>query len=61
MELKSGAEVLVKVRILRRASDNKPDAERGYVVVTSRNSEAYVQPKDIHFQFKDVKEEDKGK
>lgn len=40
-------EVLIRVRIVGRAADERPSAEQGYKVVTNRGSVAYVDPPDI--------------
>ena len=47
MPLRNGTEVLVKVRIIRPCRDERPLAECGYEVETSRGSRAYVEPRDI--------------
>ena len=46
-ELKRDTEVLVRVRVVKRAADNRPEEERDYLVMTSRGSTAYVEPGDI--------------
>ena len=44
--IEKGTEVLIKVTILRRCADTRPENECGYVVKTSRG-EVMVEPYDI--------------
>ena len=59
MLLEKGTEVLVKVKVVKMAEDDRPEEEKGYVVITSRGSLAFVQPSDIFCQLS--KEEIKWK
>ena len=53
-ELKEGQEVLIKVRILQRARDERPINKRGWLVLTSRGNRAYVEPEDIFVQYQET-------
>ena len=45
-EIKRGTEVYIKVTITGRASDNRPEEEKGYKFQTRRGGN-YVDPADI--------------